>query len=141
MNESLTAPRSIKAYHAVTGLKVKAPVAAGVAEAVGEQDADVRRWHQVVLAWVATGWNPRNVKGMLQHFQEHKIPGDDQGQRGQNGGQSVAHQGDVRSWQEVADGPFGHTVWTGSYADLLAHRAESSGFSATHASESPKEVA
>lgn len=141
MQEDKSVPRSVKAYHAVTGLKVKAPIVAGVVEVVGEQDADVRRWHQVVLAWVACGWNPKNVKGMLQHFRDHKIPGDDQGQRNSNGDQSVAHSGDIQSWQEVTDGRFGDTIWTRTYADLLAYRAESSGFSATHASESPKEVA
>ena len=116
MSDRKDASAAVKAYHSVTGLKLKAPLAAGVDQAVGKDD--VHRWHQVVLAWVACGWNPKNVKGMLQHYRDGKIPGDDMGQRGQ----SVAYTGDIKHWRDVADGPFGETVWQGTYAEWLAER-------------------
>ena len=121
------ASAAVKAYHSVTDLKLKAPIAGGIDKAVGDDPDALRRWHRVVLAWVACGWNPRNVKGMLQHFQDDKIPGDDQGQRDRGGGgQSIAQPGDIRDWHEVAAGRFGDTVWENSYEALLDWRRKDS---------------
>ena len=32
-------------------------------------------WRAVVAAYVGSGWNPRNVKAMLEYFQRAEIPG------------------------------------------------------------------
>jgi hypothetical protein len=50
---------------------------ARVAAAVGEKQADLDRWGEVVLAWVGHGWKPTNVSGMLECFEQGKIPGED----------------------------------------------------------------
>jgi hypothetical protein len=49
----------------------------GIVEVVGDDADDLDRWEQTCRAYIAMGWNPRNVKGMLEHYVEHRIPGDD----------------------------------------------------------------
>ena len=50
---------------------------ADVAKAVGDEEADLLFWGDVVKAWVGLGWNPTNVKGMLEFYQDRKLPGAD----------------------------------------------------------------
>jgi DNA-binding MarR family transcriptional regulator len=50
---------------------------AEIAERVGDQDDKLKRWYEVCHAWVGLGWNPVNVKGMLDHFVLNKIPGEE----------------------------------------------------------------
>ena len=42
---------------------------------IGEIEADLKVWGEVVFAWVGLGWNPTNVKGMLEFFKRGEIPG------------------------------------------------------------------
>lgn len=46
-----------------------------IAEAVGEKPADLELWGQVVLAYIGCGWNPGNVKNMLDFYGRREIPG------------------------------------------------------------------
>jgi hypothetical protein len=48
---------------------------------VGQADDDLEFWGQVVFAWVGMGWNPTNVRGMLDFYQRREIPGEDYGKR------------------------------------------------------------
>ena len=43
---------------------------------IGEIEVDLKIWGEVVFAWVGMGWNPTNVKGMLEHFRRKEIPGE-----------------------------------------------------------------
>jgi hypothetical protein len=45
-----------------------------VVRTVGEGPADLQFWGRVVKAWVGCGYNPLNVKGMLDCFKQRKIP-------------------------------------------------------------------
>ena len=45
-----------------------------VDQAVGDDQANLDFWGQVVKAWVGLGWNPTNVKGMLEFFKRREIP-------------------------------------------------------------------
>jgi hypothetical protein len=45
-----------------------------VADTVGEGPADVEFWGQVVKAWVGTGYNPVNVRGMLDYYRRGELP-------------------------------------------------------------------
>ena len=45
-----------------------------VDEAVGDAQADLDFWGSVVKAWVGLGWNPTNVKGMLEFYGRREIP-------------------------------------------------------------------
>jgi DNA-binding Lrp family transcriptional regulator len=42
---------------------------------VGEDEASLQFWGQVVFAWVGLGWNPTNVKGMLECYTAGHLPG------------------------------------------------------------------
>jgi len=42
---------------------------ADVVAVVGHDPPDLERWGQVVKEWVGNGWNPTNVRGMLDKFQ------------------------------------------------------------------------
>jgi hypothetical protein len=37
---------------------------------VGENEADVKRWGDLVFEWVGRGWNPSNVAGMIEAFEK-----------------------------------------------------------------------
>ena len=45
------------------------------------------------------GWNKKNVKGMLQHFAEGKIPGED-------GPPKNKSQADPKTWREFLRGDY-----------------------------------
>ena len=40
---------------------------------VGTAESDVKRWKDLVFEWVGNGWNPTNVKGMLDAYQSGGI--------------------------------------------------------------------
>jgi hypothetical protein len=40
---------------------------------VGDAEPDVERWQKLVFEWVGNGWNPTNVKGMLDAYQSGGI--------------------------------------------------------------------
>ena len=41
---------------------------------VGRREDDLALWRQIVHEWVAVGWNPVNVRGMLDCFTRQEIP-------------------------------------------------------------------
>ena len=47
---------------------------AEVAETVGDDPANVERWRELVHDWVGQGWNPGNVKQMLEKYRK-ETPG------------------------------------------------------------------
>lgn len=48
-----------------------------IAEAVGEQPADLDLWKTIIIAWLGLGWKKTNVSGMLDYFNRGEIPGED----------------------------------------------------------------
>src|SRR3989304_6156329 len=42
---------------------------------VGRREDDLALWRRIVHEWVAVGWNPVNVRGMLDCFTRQEIPG------------------------------------------------------------------
>ena len=56
-----------------------------VIQTVGEQIADLERWGQVVKCYVGLGWNPGNVRGMLDFFKRNEIPPDGKARNNPNG--------------------------------------------------------
>jgi len=55
-------------YRDVTRLHVLISWRKQVAETVGEDPEEVKRWRAVVHDWIGRGWNKQNVKGMLEVF-------------------------------------------------------------------------
>jgi len=47
-----------------------------VALAVGDAETDLAFWGRVVKAYVGQGWNPTNVKNMLEFYGRREVPGD-----------------------------------------------------------------
>jgi hypothetical protein len=45
-----------------------------VAATVGQDPADLQFWGQVVKAWVGCGYNPLNVRGMLDCYKRRELP-------------------------------------------------------------------
>jgi len=41
---------------------------------VGRREDELALWRRVVHEWVAVGWNPVNVRGMLDCFTRQEIP-------------------------------------------------------------------
>jgi len=72
-------PEAIERYRAVVLRYPHTAVWRGVAEVVGHDPPELDFWERVVRAWIACGWNPQNVKGMLQFYLERKLPGSDNG--------------------------------------------------------------
>ena len=68
--KTTTIPEAIAAYREVTHLYPPRGIWDDVASAV----TDVDRWRRVVKAWVALGWNPRNIAGMLDYYRRGEIP-------------------------------------------------------------------
>jgi len=72
----------------------------GIVEVVGDQPDDLDRFRRVCLGWMASGWNPKNVKGMLQFHARKEIPGDNhngQGARASPANEPVGFAG-IREW-------------------------------------------
>lgn len=75
-------------------------------ECVGRDPPELRRFEDVVRGWLACGWNPANVAGMLDHFERDEVP-DEQ----------------ARRHKQPADraGIDGRSYITGVYADYVKH--------------------
>ena len=67
-------PPAILAFQEAIGRYPKKLLWKGIHAVVGEEPANVEFWRQVCANWLATDWNPQNVKGMLEHYQERKLP-------------------------------------------------------------------
>ncbi|MBN1287863.1 MAG: hypothetical protein JXB47_20865 [Anaerolineae bacterium] len=66
---------AVQAYRDVARLTPAAAARPLIADAVGEAEADVGFWRQVVQNWIATGWNARNLSGMLEFYGRRQLPG------------------------------------------------------------------
>lgn len=65
---------AIQAYREATNLYPRKTLWPEIVLAVGADPPEVKRWHDTCYEYVAVGWNPRNVQGMLQHYAECRIP-------------------------------------------------------------------
>lgn len=62
-----------------------------IAETIGDKEEDVARWTRIVMAWVGMGWNPCNVKGMLEYWGRVSLPGEER----RNGGDRDPPRGHI----------------------------------------------
>jgi hypothetical protein len=63
---------AVLAYVEVTQRRPKQFVADAIANTVNENDVDA--WKQIVKQWILSGWNPTNIDGMLNMFQNRMNP-------------------------------------------------------------------
>ena len=86
-------PRSDSQHPAIQMYRLKAKTYPDKAqyetiiEAVGEQEADLDFWGQVVRAYCDLGWNKRNTGNMITYFKRHELPA-----ISKNGGSSSSNE-------------------------------------------------
>ena len=85
---------AVQAYRDVVHLYPKGTWKQKVIDAVGEGVEDVAFWRQVCDAYVGLGWNPKNVKVMLEHYDRREIPSIS----GQQGKDKPAIFDGIREW-------------------------------------------
>ncbi len=61
---------AIVGYKSIVHLHVPVAWRQEVAATIGEKEADVTRWLELVRGWVGRGWNKQNVAGMLEAFRK-----------------------------------------------------------------------
>jgi len=67
-------PESVKVFRANAHRYPAKAWYADVDETVGTKEADLAFWGKIVKTWAGYGWNPTNVKGMLECYRERRIP-------------------------------------------------------------------
>lgn len=67
-------PISVLAYRSVANRFPDKATWPAIAEAVGDSEADLQFWKEVVIAWIAKGYKKVNVDGMLDWFKKREIP-------------------------------------------------------------------
>jgi len=79
---------AIVTFYQTTGKKVPSEKwAKEIERRIGPDPPSLQRWKNTINGWVGMGWNPRNVKGMLDFYRRNEIPGKDR-----NNGRPNAHQ-------------------------------------------------
>ena len=73
---------------------------ATIGDIVGDDSANLERWGHTVFAWVGLGWNPTNVKGMLECYERNEMPGQNRA-TGPPGGDG--HKTNVQLLQEIME--------------------------------------
>lgn len=68
-------PEAVKVYKSVLCRWPNKGLDNLIGDTVGNEPEALILWENVVRAWIATGWNPGNVKGMLDFFSKGEIPG------------------------------------------------------------------
>lgn len=67
-------PISVLAYRSVAQRYPDRATWPAIAEAVGDSEADLQFWKEVVTAWIAKGYKKINIDGMLDWFKKKEIP-------------------------------------------------------------------
>lgn len=62
-------------YRKLTGTEPTPAWAAHMRTAVGDGQADLERWGQVIVAYTGTYTNRSNIKAMLEYYQRNEMPG------------------------------------------------------------------
>ena len=75
-----------------------------VAKTVGKNEADVAFWGEIAHAWVGLGWNPTNVKGMLDCYRRRELPGARKGRAPPNEPAGFPGVRDFRAKLEAEEG-------------------------------------
>lgn len=67
-------PEAVKAYRSVARTFPDKATWGSIADTVGNDAARLKFWREVVSAYIALGWNKRNVVGMLDWFSRKELP-------------------------------------------------------------------
>jgi hypothetical protein len=95
---------AIRVYHEEMGRFPRKNQFDAVIERVGVSHLDF--WREVVKAWKLHGWNPYNLAGMLECYEENRIPstgGHNESTGGNGHGDGRYTEEDVRAANEAAE--------------------------------------
>jgi hypothetical protein len=67
-------PPAVARYRSIAELYPARALWPGIAQVVGERPEDLDRWGRTIMAYMACGWNKRNVKGMMEWFAKGELP-------------------------------------------------------------------
>jgi len=76
---------------------------AQIDDAIGRDPPDLEFWRDVVRGWMACGWKPSNVNGMLDYFRRDEVPGE---KRPSSGGK----RGRVLAGRDYLDGAYAEHI-------------------------------
>ncbi len=65
---------AVEVYRTAAGTYPNKTLWQSMDEAIGSKPDDLTFWQQVVTAWVAKGWNPRNLQGMFDFYKRRELP-------------------------------------------------------------------
>ncbi len=100
-------PPAVLVYQSVTRRYPDSALWEGIAQVVGTDQPKLDFWRQVITSWLACGYNPKNVKGMLECFHDGALPS-----TGGNGGRKPP----ARSVDDD-----GTRYVTGEFAEYIQH--------------------
>lgn len=67
-------PAAVSAFREAAGAYPPKTLWDSMAEAVGSTPGDLEFWGAVVRAWIAKGYNPKNVLGMFDFYKRRELP-------------------------------------------------------------------
>jgi len=67
-------PPAITAYREIARRFPDKATWEDISRAVGEADADLAFWREVIHGYIACGWNKTNIKSMLEFYARREIP-------------------------------------------------------------------
>lgn len=70
---------AVEAFRTAAGIYPNKTLWQSMDEAIGSKLDDLTFWQQVVTAWVAKGWNPRNIQGMFDFYKRRELPANGNG--------------------------------------------------------------
>ncbi len=100
---------ALAAYRSETHLNVSKTWQAEVIQKVGGDGGDINRWRGIVRAWVGSGWNKQNVKGMLEAFSAGKdasslVNAKSNGRRGKSQERYTYPEDDIEEFKRLNPG-------------------------------------
>jgi len=72
--EGAAMPPAITAYREIARRFPDKATWEDISRAVGEADADLAFWREVIHGYIACGWNKTNIKSMLEFYARREIP-------------------------------------------------------------------
>jgi hypothetical protein len=67
-------PPAVQAFISAAHYTPDSALHQSMQEAIGDKPADLKFWGDVVLGWIAKGWNPRNISGMFDFYKRRELP-------------------------------------------------------------------
>ena len=70
-------PAVVHVYNSIVNSPPHKSLWAKMDNLVGDSEKSLLLFRRIVESWIAVGWKPNNIKGMLEYFERGEIPGED----------------------------------------------------------------